>query len=72
MHPFFYYSPSFLFFIGQLFLCCVPKEGVWRIGPILPECRFKGFFSLVHASLEFHFFTKLLYPLNLLTTPFLV
>ena len=39
----------------------MPKGGEWRIGPVLPECRFKGFFSLVHASLEFHFFTKLLY-----------
>ena len=32
------------------------------MGPFLPNCRFKGFFNLVHASLKMHFFFKALYP----------
>ena len=64
MHPFFHSYPFTLFFSGQLFLWCLVEEGEWRMGPILPECRFKGFSSLVYAILEFHFFTKLLYILT--------
>ena len=52
MHPFFHSSPFFPFFSGQLFLCCLLEGGVWRMGPFLPNCRFEGFFSLVHATLR--------------------
>ena len=31
------------------------------MGPFLPNCRFKGFFILVHASLKMHLFFKALY-----------
>ena len=31
------------------------------MGPFLPNCRFEGFFSLVHASLKIHLFYKALY-----------
>ena len=61
MHPFFHSSPFFPFFSGQLFLCCLLEGGVWRMGPFLPNCRFEGFFSLVHAGLKIHLFDKALY-----------
>ena len=31
------------------------------MGPFLPNCRFKGFFILVHASLKMHLFFKAVY-----------
>merc|ERR1711951_324650 len=64
--PFFTPLPS-LHFCGQLFLCCLVGGGVWRMGPFLPNCRFKGFFILVHTSLKMHLFFKALYPNSNLT-----
>jgi len=36
-------------------------------GAFLPNCRFKDFFILVHASLKMHLFFKALYPNSNLT-----